>query len=100
MQPAALEALTQYYFPGNVREMENILERAVTLCTDGKIDAADLHFGPNSPPWRPPRTVDTSLTGPLGETLEDIERDAIVKALEQTRCNKTRVAALLGMSFR
>jgi two-component system, NtrC family, response regulator PilR len=98
--PAALHALSQYAFPGNVRELENILERACTLCSNGKIDASDLQLR-SSPP-----VVDAAAKGNLpagehlGDALQDIERDAIVRALEQTRYNKTKAAQLLGMSFR
>jgi two-component system, NtrC family, response regulator PilR len=105
----ALQALKDYAFPGNVRELENILERATTLCSDHTIDVADLQLRPKTP------VVDESASIPinnapiksngvandnLGDALEDMERDAIRKALEQTRYNKTKAAALLGMSFR
>lgn len=92
----ALEALSRYAFPGNVRELENILERAITLSSSGEITAADVQL-------RPPPGITTSIAAtdsPLGDHLEDIERDAIVKALQQTRYNKTAAAKTLGMSFR
>lgn len=94
----ALAALESYAFPGNVRELENILERAITLTTEGEISAGDIQLRP--PPGSAAATVSHSTTGALGDHLEDIERDAIVKALEQTRFNKTAAAKLLGMSFR
>jgi two-component system response regulator PilR (NtrC family) len=94
----ALAALVSYAFPGNVRELENILERAITLSTSGEICAADIQLRPS------PVAVSPVSAGPnggaLGDHLEDIERDAIVKALEQTRYNKTAAAKQLGMSFR
>jgi len=98
---SAVRILSEHPFPGNVRELENVLERAATLCSGGTIDAADLHLR-----QRPSNT--TELATPtavspgenLGDALEDIERDAIVRALEQTRYNKTKAAALLGMTFR
>ncbi len=98
---AALKRLSQHPFPGNVRELENVLERALTLCEDSRIDAADIQLredaasGPRLPA-EAPVPGDT----PLGSQLEDIEREAIVKALEQTRYNKTAAAKLLGISFR
>jgi len=92
----ALHALAGYAFPGNVRELENILERAITLSAGGVIGVADIQLRAT------PAAAGSPATGPgaLGEQLEDIEREAIVKALEQTRYNKTAAAKLLGMSFR
>jgi two-component system response regulator PilR (NtrC family) len=84
-----------------VRELENILERAATLCSGGMIDVGDLQLRPAKP-----QTAEVALTATLppgeklGDALEDIERDAILRALEQTRYNKTKAAALLGMTFR
>jgi two-component system, NtrC family, response regulator PilR len=94
----ALAALEVYAFPGNVRELENILERAITLTTEGEIRASDIQLRP--PPGSAAAAVNPSTVGPLGDHLEDIERDAIMKALEQTRFNKTAAAKVLGMSFR
>lgn len=102
--PAALDALQHHHFPGNVRELENVLERAGTLCAHNTIDTGDLQLRPKTNHTAPDRTagVNTEVMPgeDLGEALEDIERDAIMKALEQTRYNKTKAAALLGMSFR
>ncbi len=94
----ALAALEAYAFPGNVRELENILERAITLSTSGEVRAADIQLRPT--PGGSAAAVTSSNVGALGDHLEDIERDAIVKALEQTRFNKTAAAKVLGMSFR
>jgi two-component system response regulator PilR (NtrC family) len=91
----AFEALRAYAFPGNVRELENILERALTLCENDEINAADLRLpeGPRAAP---------AGTGPaeLQDYLDDVERSRILAALEQTRWNKTKAAKLLGISFR
>jgi two-component system response regulator PilR (NtrC family) len=94
----ALAALEVYAFPGNVRELENILERAITLSAGGEVSADDIQLRAthgDSPNAAPPQSG-----GGLGDHLEDIERDAIRKALEQTRYNKTAAAKVLGMSFR
>jgi two-component system response regulator PilR (NtrC family) len=94
----ALAALKTYPFPGNVRELENILERAITLSTGGEVTVADIQLraiAGDKPPAAGPGTA-----GPLGDHLEDIERDAITKALAQARYNKTAAAKILGMSFR
>ena len=93
-------SLARYDYPGNVRELENILERAMALCDGKNITAADLHLTdmhaePNG---------DASLSGerkiPLHEYLDRIEREQIMKALEQTRYNKTQAAKVLGITFR
>lgn len=97
---AALRSLREYHFPGNVRELENILERAATLCAGGIIDTGDLQLRPKAPVTELPSQHTVRSGEPLGDALEDIERDAIVRALEQTRYNKTKAAQLLGMTFR
>src|ERR1700723_3860795 len=94
----ALAALQSYAFPGNVRELENILERAITLSTGGEIRAADIQLRPT--PIASIGAGSGAAGSALGDHLEDIERDAILKALEQSRYNKTAAAKVLGMSFR
>jgi len=99
----AVEALQAYSFPGNVRELENVLERALTLCGDGVITAEHIKVRGTARPANseaPPLATPTESGGALGDKLEDMEREAIVKALEKTRYNKTAAAKLLGMSFR
>jgi two-component system response regulator PilR (NtrC family) len=101
----AVKMLEAYPFPGNVRELENVLERALTLSTGGVITPEHVRLRVAS------RSSAADVTAPaaaaamagntaLGSQLESIERDAIVKALEKTRYNKTAAAKLLGMSFR
>jgi two-component system response regulator PilR (NtrC family) len=104
----ARRMLEAYEFPGNVRELENVLERALTLCTTGAITPEHIRLRASArattDPANPARTLAASPPAEgspaLGTQLESIERDAIIKALEKTRYNKTAAAKLLGMSFR
>jgi two-component system response regulator PilR (NtrC family) len=90
----AMEALQGYAFPGNVRELENILERAITLSEGDAISAEEL--GLSSSRANGQQEDDHGLD----PYLSNIEREAILKALEQTRHNKTAAARVLGISFR
>lgn len=101
----ALKSLAQYDFPGNVRELENILERAVALSATDVIHADDLQLVPSRLGMefsggigRLDSLTDISL--PLPEYLDRIEREAILKALESTRFNRTAAAKILGITFR
>ncbi len=99
LSPAALAALQEYQFPGNVRELENILERAVALCADAQIDKEDLQLTP--PPATDAEIAAGDLSGlPLQEHLDRVEKEAILRALEKTRYNRTAAAKLLGITFR
>ena len=102
LDDAGLQALCQYDFPGNVRELENILERATTLCEDSTITLADLQLPEGTAVTRAAPASPEVTTGavPLDDYMENIEKDALIKALEQTRYNKTAAARLLGITFR
>ena len=121
-----LEALRAYSFPGNVRELENVLERALAFADDGVIEVGDLSLkGARMAEAPPPAPVAGSepMAAPasapvqaaqaepapaqpaplphcLPEYLEQVERDIIVRALTQTNYNRTQAAQLLGISFR
>jgi two-component system, NtrC family, response regulator PilR len=102
----AVKMLEAYPFPGNVRELENVLERAVTLSVEGVIAPEHIRLRASMRPATGETPASTLAVPPLAEStalgsqLESIEREAIVKALEKTRYNKTAAAKLLGMSFR
>jgi two-component system response regulator PilR (NtrC family) len=101
--PEALDRLRAYGYPGNVRELENVLERAVTLCAEGCIETGDIVLREDhGAGFELDEIADVEAVNGAGLNgqLEHIERDAIMRALEQTRYNKTRAAELLGMSFR
>ncbi|MCC7413514.1 MAG: sigma-54-dependent Fis family transcriptional regulator [Gammaproteobacteria bacterium] len=97
LQAEAERALRDYAFPGNVRELENILERAMTLCEGDVIRVADLQLpgAGGTPAGAPP-----AANVPLAPYLDELERQRILAALERTRWNRTAAARLLGISFR
>ncbi len=99
LSEAAKQKLLTYSYPGNVRELENILERAVTLCTGGKITPADIQLREQKGPTQFSAENEDNGDG-LEDQLENLQREAIINALEQTRYNKTKAAELLGMTFR
>ena len=92
----AVQALSNYSFPGNVRELENILERAMALTTGSVIQAQDLGLNP----IRSNDVTDTEMSGALQDQLDQVERDAILGALEKANGNRTAAARMLGITFR
>jgi two-component system response regulator PilR (NtrC family) len=127
LAPEALQALRTYHFPGNVRELENILERALAFANDGLIEVGDLALKGTAPGETvailapvPPVPVEVSpvvavpaaatvttaqpdtddLPSSLPDHLDDVEREVIRRALQKTHFNRTQAAELLGISFR
>jgi two-component system response regulator PilR (NtrC family) len=130
LPPGALQALINYDFPGNVRELENVLERAVALCENNVIDVSDLRLSNSSersppiepvvyhtppppsaapmaaPPREAPRMMmpeppeDAGFPNDLAAAVAETERAAIMKALEATRWNRTAAARNLGLTLR
>lgn len=105
LHPEALETMRGYAFPGNVRELENMLERAFALCDGRQIHRDDLQLG--SVPSPTARTQATSkenilsdVAGDLDAYLADIERRVLSETLEVHRWNRTETAKALGVSFR
>jgi len=120
----ALAVLGRYAFPGNVRELENLLHRAVALAGSDTIDVADLGLAapavtdepipglelpaPRVPeerlvpaaPQRPPMPAEEPLPHDIAAYLDEVERDILVRALERHRFNRTAAGASLGLSLR
>lgn len=94
----ALSVLQAYDFPGNVRELENIIERALALCSNGVITVQDLQLAPVENNRTDSASLDVKY--PLPEFLDRVEKQALLEALEQTGFNRTKAAKLLGLTFR
>ncbi|MBM6443326.1 MULTISPECIES: sigma-54-dependent transcriptional regulator [Pseudomonas] len=99
LHPHALDALKSYRFPGNVRELENMLERAHTLCENKQIEASDLRLAEGNCSIEG-GLLDLTQIDNLEAYLENIERQLILQALEETRWNRTAAAQRLNLSFR
>jgi two-component system response regulator PilR (NtrC family) len=106
---AAIDELCRYDFPGNVRELENILERAVALSSGGELGPADLALHRIAPeedefqkdsPREAQAARSTPRDAPLPAYLDRVEREAILEALGKTNFNRTAAARLLGITFR
>ncbi|RMG31860.1 MAG: sigma-54-dependent Fis family transcriptional regulator, partial [Gammaproteobacteria bacterium] len=98
LAPEALAVLQDLPYPGNVRELENLLERAAALCESDCITPADLHLPPAG--IAPAPSPEADEIPPLEDYLERVERDTIRRALQATGHNKTAAARKLGITFR
>ena len=110
----AMDVLRSYSFPGNVRELENILERAMTMCEENVIEPIDLQLPTDISSAmdaieeeKEDVDIGVKVSAEFSDTddtledyLESIEKEAILKALEETNNNKTAAAKKLGMTFR
>jgi two-component system response regulator PilR (NtrC family) len=107
LTPEALASLLAYPFPGNVRELENVLERAVALCENNVIKPDDLRLSPAQKKEQASAVEEDfdeggegGGEGGLDSYISNLEREAIMKALQETRYNKTAAAKKLGITFR
>jgi two-component system response regulator PilR (NtrC family) len=104
LSPAALAALAHYAFPGNVRELENILERTLALCPDAEIERDGLQLAASvkevslDAPASPPAASGDGL--PLQDYLDRLEKESITEVLKKTKYNRTAAARLLGITVR
>jgi DNA-binding NtrC family response regulator len=98
----ALQALAAYHWPGNVRELRNVIERAVILCSRPLIGPEELPSSVTRPAQPTSRSTSRfgEVTIPVGTTVEQAERDLIMKTLDATGQNKTRAAEILGISLK
>jgi len=98
----ALAMLTNYDYPGNVRELENILERTLALCSEVQIGKEELQLPikeiPRNTANLPQINLDQGL--PLQDYLDRLEKESIIKALDQSRYNRTKAAKILGITVR
>jgi two-component system response regulator PilR (NtrC family) len=112
LSPQAMTALRDYTFPGNVRELENVLERALAMCEGDTVQVDDLMLPEHAPRPLEDKSPDEATSDggadklprkggqPLDDYISNLEREAIMKALEETRYNKTAAARKLGITFR
>jgi len=100
LSDAALAELAQYDFPGNIRELENVLERATALSGGAEIGPDGLMLKPVAAEEGGGRAAEGALGAPLPEYLDRVEREAILEALARTQFNRTAAAKLLGITFR
>jgi len=100
LTPEAVAELQRHDFPGNIRELENILERATALSGASEVAPEDLRLRVAALEEAPAGARSGTLDAPLPEYLDRVEREAILEALAKTGFNRTAAAKLLGVTFR
>lgn len=103
LSKSALDSLIHYDFPGNVRELENILERTLTLCSDVEIDKDGLQLEPFEASSEDTLVAQSEVSNiglPLQDYLDRLEKESIAGALEKTKYKRTAAAKLLGITVR
>ena len=98
LSSGAITALQFHAWPGNVRELRNVIERAVIICSGEQIERH--HFAPYPIEQRERQRNEDTISFPVGTPLEEAERQMIIRTLQKTGNNKTRAAALLGISLK
>jgi two-component system response regulator HydG len=93
----ALQALTDYPWPGNIRELENVLERAVVLCDSDRITLNELPFVQETSPTLEQRKQMLPLRGNLDDRLSEMEKLLLIEAMQEAKGIKTRAARALGI---
>lgn len=98
LSAAALDALKFHAWPGNIRELRNVIERAVVICSGEQIERH--HFAPYPIDQRERLRNEDTITFPVGTPIEEVERQMIIRTIKKTKNNKTRAAELLGISLK
>jgi two-component system response regulator FlrC len=100
LTPAAVSRLISHHWRGNVREMENVIHRAVLLATGPEIAAPDIELTPSDGVARPTAGATGGISSLVGRRMDDVERDLIIETLGHTLGNRTHAATILGISIR
>ncbi len=98
LSPSAVEALQSHAWPGNIRELRNVIERAVIICSGEEIERH--HLAPYPVDQRARVRSEDTVTFPVGTPIEELERQMILRTLQKTNNNKTRTAEFLGISLK
>jgi len=100
VSPQAFDALRNYDYPGNVRELENILERAIVLSDGQRITPKELHLSDTIAPAIPGDSSPSSFKIAANQARDEAERALLKKTLDQTGWNRVRAAKILGIDYK